>query len=291
MTKQSVYKLCIRENRSVYATMIVGYLADGSYFLRDLSNKNETYHIIKMSIDDVEMSGFGTHLIPIERVKQWKTTHKPKLIHHISGAVQVSGTGIISGNFKSIKTPKGVQVISPHNTDGGPMCGATVWGLSEFKEIAHESISDDHVIFSSHEISDLHPNLHEDAPIDAYTFELFYMDKKIMEKVDKTSAVRITHPHFGLMTMKILNHGTGNPALFGVVCRKSKIGFGAEHGVAYGGGASVSANGYHEQIQITYPFNGMKEVVEKRKIKNLDLNPRFRFWCLIDDFISKRISK
>lgn len=291
MAKQFVYKLCIREEKSVYATMIVGYLADGSYFLRDLSKKSEIYHIIKMSINDTEMSGFGSHLIPIERTSQWKTTHKPKLVHHMSGAVQVSGTGIISGNFKSIKTAKGVQVISPHNTDGGPMCGATVWGLSDFEEIENESKSDNHIIFSPYEISDLHPQLHEDAPIDAYTFELFYMDKKIIEKVDKTNTIRITHPHFDLMTMKILNHGTENPALFGVVCRKSKIGFDAEHGVAYGGGATVSSNGHHEQIQVTYPFNGMKGVVETRKIKNLDFSPRFRFWCLIDDLISRGVLK
>jgi hypothetical protein len=117
------------------------------------------------------------------------------------------------------------------------------------------------------------------------------MDKIIKEKVDENNTVRIVHPHFGVMTMKVLEHNTDNPALFGVVCRKSKIGFDALHGVAYGGGASASHNGYHEQIQVTFPLNSLKDVEKNRQVKNLDFNLRFRLWCLIDDYIGKKFLK
>lgn len=283
MTEKNIYKLCIKVGNSIYAPAIVGYLSDGSYFIKDLSRTKGLYGILKMRIKENEMQGFGIHHIPIQRVKQWKTTHRPKIIHHISGKVQISGTGIVSGNFKTTKTPKGVQVKSPHHTDGGPMAAFTFWGESNFEEIDPLQIQDNHIVFSSDELVDAHPGLHEtDTKTEAYTFEFFYMDKRIYQVVNNGDKVQMKHPNFGLVTLKILRHNTNNPAVFAVMCIKSKVGFASSHGSVYGGGATQSFDGYHEQILVTSPLIG-----EDKKSKNLDFSPRFRLMCLIDDWLSK----
>ena len=297
MAKKVIYKLCIEEGGRVYAPVVVGYLSDGSYFIKDLSRKRSVYNIQKMRISNDEMGRFGTHYIPLDRVKQWRTAHKPKLIHHISGEVHISGTNIISGNYKSVKKSKGVQVDSPHHTDGGPMCVSTFWGLRDFEEVDLSSSGGNNIVFSSEEITDLHPSLYEkDDATDAHTFEFFYMGKKMKEVVDINGSVQMNHPHFGVVTFKILDHHTNNPAVFAVMCRRSRVGWDTQHGIVYGGGATISGvDGYHEQILVIYPFEELyKKFIEegnKVKVKNLDFSLRFRVWCLVDDFLNKILSR
>jgi len=291
MAFKNIYRLCVQSKKSVYAIAILGYMSDGSYFVRDLSQQEGVYNILKIRINSREMQRFGTFYIPLERTKQWITTHKPKLTHHISGEVHISGTGIISGNFKSVKKPKGVQVLGPHATDGGPMAVFTFWGLEDFQKVDGEPKVND-IVFSANEITNQHPKLYDDDVTDSYTFELFYMDKRIKEVANKHGCVRMRHPHFGFVTLKILNHNTDNPAFFAVMCRKSKVGWNSQHGVVYGSGTTaLGKDGFFEQIQVIYPFeDDFKEFLEggkKTKIRNLDFNPWFKMWCLADDFLNR----
>jgi len=117
-----------------YSCLQITFTSDGGFFIMPINLGNDGYFIHKMITPG---RGFGTKKIKVDHKTEWKTYRKPKLMHHLDGTVQISGTGVTSGFYKTSKRPKGVYSDSMNlllnNNDGGPIFAFGIWGINHLK--------------------------------------------------------------------------------------------------------------------------------------------------------------
>lgn len=273
-------RIIIEENNVRYSVFTLGYDKSGGYFIKDLSITKKQYYITKTSI---RLSGAVEQHAPINHNQEWTSKYRPKLMHHIDGSTQISGTKIRSGFFKTVKKPKGVMTVSPNFNDGGPIFTFLCWGLENFDTRTKKGI-----IFEKKHISSGQPILDGDK-FEGYGFEGFYLPRAAVSSINLTDGtILFRHPNFGVIPLKYVPAPSNSPGIIAISCRRMRHGFESNHGFTYGGGVTkTDENGCNTQIHVLYPFDGeFKKIFEDKSMpKSLHFNFKYRMVCWADDFM------
>ncbi|MDB5204412.1 MAG: hypothetical protein JWP09_440 [Candidatus Taylorbacteria bacterium] len=277
------YYISIQIGTEKYNIFVLGYDKTNGYFITDLSSAKGRYWITKIRF---QLTGARTMIVPIDKKDEWYVTRKPKLMQHIDGKAQISGDGIRSGFFKSIKRPKGVSTESPTFNDGGPVFSFLGWGLENFSK-KHEKES---IIFQQKDLH-LDPFLDQNTlKGDYYLFEGYYIPREAAKYIDqKTGILLYKTVALGTIPLKCIPLPSSNtPGFVGISCRRVNHGFNKTHGFSYGGGVSQGdKDGFLTQINVMYPLDEDFHKNSTSYPKELDFSFKDRVLSKIDDVISK----
>ena len=250
--------------------LLVGYTADGGFWLKDLFIKQGTAYITKMRIPRNSPTD-KTMTIPVNKKAEWITYLNPKLTHHADGTAHISGTGIISGFYKLRRKAKGVHVESMNlfrnDNDGGPIFIFSCWGLDDFGSTSAND--NQNIIFEQQEIRTypLGPEGRSD-----YVIEGFYVSKALERMIDPVTRIFLkSHPLFGELPLKILPAPDNAPGYIGLACFHGFTQSQHDSGFSLTGGPGRTDNtGHFENIAIIKPAT--EKYIKKGSVKVLDLN-------------------
>ena len=225
--------------------------------------------------------------IPFNEQSNWQTYKNPKLMHHIDGTAQISGTNIRSGFYKNSGRPKGLYVDSMdlklNDNDGGPIFSYFVWGLDKFrKKIIKRGktikINDADIIRDPH-----YPP--KDKP--GIVVEGFYIDKRNMKFLNLSSSnFSFPHPNYGVVPLKYIPGKKECHGILALFCRETNSGFDSDYGVSVGGGLGKRyPDGSWEELNYIYPLSIFKE--NNKKFKTIEYTGIYKFFNFIDSAIFK----
>lgn len=260
----------IRSEGQTYFPLLIGYTNDGGFWLSDLYLKQATAYITKMTIPISSPSDKVT-MAPVNKKAEWQTYLNPKLTHHSDGTAHISGSGIISGFYKTKRRAKGVYVESMNlfrnDNDGGPIFTFSFWGLNDFG--SSSANANQNVVFAEDDIGSYRLNLEGQSD---FCIEGFYISKALEKMIDPISRIFIKqHPVFGELPLKILPTPDNCPGYIGLACFRGITGSKEKSGFSLTGGpGKINKDGYFENIAVMKPSIG--ELLNRGSVKSLDLD-------------------
>ncbi len=268
------YKISIEYGDNYYPIFLLGYTAEGGFFIQDIINDGKNFMILVHTIDPIQMAKFGKIYVSKKNCEFWYSKKSPKLTHHADGNVQISGNGITSGFYKFFKGkgPKGVLLkgvdLNKRNNDGGPILTFYLKNFSEIVPYKSEGI----VIKKSEQIIDFFnkPKNEEDK---AFSVEIFYFSKEFIKKnlgMDGNFSCR--HPNYGVVPFKHIPSTEKSPGGIGIFTSVSSRDEPGKFTFSMTGGVGeLQKHGKLYQICMIYPHPDSGDGFEQ-KAKNLDYN-------------------
>lgn len=272
------YHIGINAGANKVDVLCIGYTKEGGFFVQDLHSANSMAYVAKTKV----LAGNpGVQHGSVDKSNEWVAYDLPKLTHHADGHAHVSGSGIVSGFYKLTGKPKGVHVdsmkLARNDNDGGPIFGATIWGLEGFnlqKELS--SISFDE--------SQISIRINNGLPHEGYVIEGYYFSKseeKFIEPI--TNTILKQHPNFGEWRLKVVRSLDKSPGFLALGCFKITHGYEEKSGIVIGGAPGFVRDGQYEMIWIMRP--ALSSVFNKSNLKSLKFTKLYRQLCIIESKI------